>query len=266
MAPVNSSYDDFSLVTENGRKSYFASNRGNRGDDQLYYAEYYFIPPPNTIRVTVHDSLSFETIVDPEIQVLDTTTLDNIVAMEVEGDSLFGYVLDSTKFYKVIVNHEGYFTKEDYWYSGDASGSTMEWEVLLTPIIPEEPIELKNIYYDFDKATLRDSLMLELNRVIIWLEENPEIRIEIGAHTDNIGEADYNLDLSRRRAQSVVDYLVESGIDPSRLEAKGYGEFVPKVECPDPQDCTAADHQKNRRTEMKVIKISPRPEESSSLE
>ncbi len=92
------------------------------------------------------------------------------------------------------------------------------------------------------------------------MEDNPDIRLEIHAHTDNIGPESYNMNLSQRRAQSVVDYLVESGIAEDRLVAVGFGESRPRIECPDPNDCTKEQHQQNRRTEMMVIDDQPETE------
>lgn len=88
---------------------------------------------------------------------------------------------------------------------------------------------VENIFYDFDKATLRPESKEALDQLIKILNENPNVTIELGAHTDRKGTEAYNENLAQRRAQSVVDYLIESGVDPERLTAKGYGETVPKT-------------------------------------
>jgi outer membrane protein OmpA-like peptidoglycan-associated protein len=108
---------------------------------------------------------------------------------------------------------------------------------------------LKNIFYDFDKSTLRQASMAELDRLTKLLEQNPKMRIEISSHTDNVGSAAYNEKLSASRALSVVNYLVEKkGINKDRLEFKGYGFTQPIA----PND-TDQGRQLNRRTEFKIL-------------
>src|SRR5690606_27530757 len=91
------------------------------------------------------------------------------------------------------------------------------------------PIEVENIFFDLDKADLRPESMVSLDRLVETLNDNPNVVIELGSHTDARASDAYNLDLSRRRAESVVNYLIEKGIARDRLVAKGYGETVPKT-------------------------------------
>lgn len=109
---------------------------------------------------------------------------------------------------------------------------------------------IDNIYYDYDKATLRKESITVLEKLVNIMQENPTVHIEISGHTDSDGSDEYNLKLSDARAKSVVDYLIKSGIDANRLTWKGYGESKPIA----PND-TPANKQKNRRTEMKITKI-----------
>ncbi len=97
----------------------------------------------------------------------------------------------------------------------------------LSPI--SKPVVIENIFYDFDKATLRPESQKALDEMIKMLNDNPNVTIELGAHTDRKGSDQYNERLAQRRAQSVVDYLIAGGIEKERLGAKGYGESVPKV-------------------------------------
>ena len=109
-------------------------------------------------------------------------------------------------------------------------------------------IVLNNIYFDFDKSDLQQGSFVELDRVVKFLNDNPNVKIEISAHTDNKGSDDYNLSLSQKRAESVVAFLSGAGIDPVRLIAKGYGESVPIGD-----NSTDEGAGKNRRVEMKVM-------------
>jgi peptidoglycan-associated lipoprotein len=93
----------------------------------------------------------------------------------------------------------------------------------------DKPIELPNIFYDFAKWDLRPESMVSLDKLVETLTDNPYVTIELMSHTDSRDTEEYNLDLSQKRAQSVVQYLIEKGIDPARLSAKGYGESTPKV-------------------------------------
>jgi peptidoglycan-associated lipoprotein len=99
--------------------------------------------------------------------------------------------------------------------------------ILLTAI--DKPIELPNIFYDFDKWDLRPESMVSLDKLVETLDDNPTVTIELMSHTDSRNTDEYNLALSQKRAQSVVDYLVSKGIELDRLQAKGYGESSPKV-------------------------------------
>ncbi len=115
------------------------------------------------------------------------------------------------------------------------------------------PIRLNNIHYDFDKANIRPDARPELNRLVTYLKENPTIRVEMSSHTDSRGSDEYNRKLSQRRANSVKAYLVEHGIDDSRIVSVGYGESRLLNKCSNNVPCSEEEHQLNRRTEMKVI-------------
>ena len=149
-------------------------------------------------------------------------------------------------------------------------------DFFLSPI--SKPVVIENIFYDFDKATLRPESKKALDEMIKILNDNPNVTIELGAHTDRKGSEQYNERLAQRRAQSVVDYLIAGGIAQDRLEAKGYGESVPKainkrmaknydflnegdvlteefIERMTPEQQEIAD-QINRRTEFKVLRTN----------
>jgi outer membrane protein OmpA-like peptidoglycan-associated protein len=127
---------------------------------------------------------------------------------------------------------------------------TFDLDVELDQIVIEKTIVLNNIYYDLDKAEIRTDAAFMLDSLVLILEDNPEIYIELGSHTDDRNTDVYNLDLSQRRAKSAVDYLIGRGIQSKRVLAKGYGESKLMIE----NAQTEADHQINRRTEFKVLK------------
>ena len=155
--------------------------------------------------------------------------------------------------------------------------------IMLTAI--DEPIELPNIFYDFGKWELRPESMVSLDRLVETLNDNENVTIELMSHTDSRDTEEYNLDLSQKRAQSVVEYLIEKGIDPNRLTAKGYGESTPKVVDEElagqapflrlgatlseqyinslaTEEQKEIAHQANRRTEFQVLSTDYKPTES----
>jgi len=147
--------------------------------------------------------------------------------------------------YYIEIIHKGFFPYKDSVVIPEAG---LKQNFFLAPVEAEKAIVLRNIYFDYDKATLRPESVEELERVVRFLQENPTLRVEISGHTDSDGSEMYNLRLSQARAQAVVDYLVSRGISSSRLIAKGYGESRPVA----PND-TPENKQKNRRTELKIL-------------
>lgn len=128
-------------------------------------------------------------------------------------------------------------------------------EPICLTLIPEKPITVENVYYDFNKWKLRPESFPALDELANMLNDDPNMQIELSSHTDSKGTDDYNMKLSQRRAQSVVDYLVKKGIDKSRLKAQGYGESQPVAENENPDGTDNPEgRQKNRRTEFKVLK------------
>lgn len=149
--------------------------------------------------------------------------------------------------YYVEIIHKGFFPYRD---SVQIPPSGTQRDFFLTPVASEKAIVLRNIYFDYDKATLRPESIEELERVVQFLQENPSLKVEISGHTDSDGSEAYNLRLSQARAQSVVDYLISRGIASERLIARGYGESRPVA----PND-TPENKQKNRRTELKILEM-----------
>lgn len=112
---------------------------------------------------------------------------------------------------------------------------------------------LKNIYYDLDKSYIRRDAAVELDKLLVILRENPGLKIELSSHTDSRASDEYNMELSQRRAEAAVSYLVGKGVERYRLVARGYGETQLLNKCANGVDCSEEDHQLNRRTEFKVL-------------
>lgn len=185
-----------------------------------------------------------------------TTLIDN-AEMKSDEKGRFYYDLIDNSSYSISVSKEGYFNKlleldlEDI--SGKASAdTTINLEIKLDKIFKGEEIVLDNIYYDLNKATLRQDALPALEELANMLNQNPNVNIQLSAHTDCRGTAFYNLNLSQRRANSVTRYLIESGIDQDRLKSKGFGKSSLAIEC-ECDDCTEEEHQTNRRTTFKIL-------------
>ncbi|MGZ3884262.1 MAG: OmpA family protein, partial [Bacteroidia bacterium] len=156
--------------------------------------------------------------------------------------------LPAGKNYGIAVRKDGYlFHSENFIIDQNADYIEYNKDVALKKVEVGSIIVLRNIFFDFDKATIRPESAGELDRLIKLLTENPTIKIELGSHTDSKGSDDYNMKLSDSRSKSVVDYLISHGIDAGRLTAKGYGETKPI----DTND-TDEGRQNNRRTEFKI--------------
>ncbi|MDZ7741770.1 MAG: OmpA family protein [Bacteroidota bacterium] len=162
------------------------------------------------------------------------------------------------KSYNLKVSKEGYFSESRDIELPDAkepmslsSANGYDTDFLMTRIEKKKEIALNEIYYDFDKASLRPESLKELNKLASMLKETPEVVIQISSHTDTQGAEWYNQQLSEKRAQTVVNALIERGISKDRLIAKGYGESRPLI----PGASNEAEHQQNRRTTFKVLEV-----------
>jgi outer membrane protein OmpA-like peptidoglycan-associated protein len=167
-----------------------------------------------------------------------------------EEDGGFETGLNEAGFYKLEVSAEGYFSKTDSFRLAEvAHDTTLYRDIMLKPIEVGISVRLNNIFFDYDKATLRPESFPELDKVVEFMQENPNLHIEIGGHTDDRGSDEYNRQLSQGRAESVRAYLLEKWIDPERVSARGYGESKPEV-----TNDSDENRQINRRVEFTILK------------
>lgn len=157
--------------------------------------------------------------------------------------------IPSLGWYRISATAEGYLNGADSTDVNNPEVTPIVKDVYLAPIEVGLTIVLKNIYFDFDRTTLKPESFTELNKVVEFLQQNPRVEVEIAGHTDSKGSDTYNLNLSQGRSQSVVDYIVSQGIDSSRITAQGYGESRP-IDTNDTEEGRA----NNRRVEFTVVK------------
>ncbi|MEE4215740.1 MAG: OmpA family protein [Bacteroidales bacterium] len=223
--PVNSNADDFGISFQGDNENgLFSSSRKGRGNDEIYS----FLMPPLRFSVTglVKDEKTGEPIPEAVVQMIasdGTTVRDNT------GESgEFRFMLNEDVDYIFLASKEGYLNgKEKETTKGQDKSREFLTTILMTSI--DKPIELPNILYDFNKWDLRPESMVSLDKLVETLNDNPNVTIELMSHTDSRDTEEYNMELSQKRAQAVVDYLIDKGIDPERLSARGYGESSPKV-------------------------------------
>ena len=134
-------------------------------------------------------------------------------------------------------------------------GSVSGASILLDKIVLGKKIEVENIYYDSNKATIPKKVLPILDKLLFTLIDNPQITIELGSHADSRGSDAYNLSLSQRRAETAAAYVVKKGIDPKRIKSKGYGETQLVNHCINGVKCADKEHEANRRTELVIIGI-----------
>lgn len=147
--------------------------------------------------------------------------------------------------------------KAYFIFRGTEKNGTVIKEVCLNRLKEGDQLVLKDIYYDFDKATLRPESIVQLDKAYEFLQRNPGIKLELSSHTDSRASNAYNQDLSQRRAQSCVNYLTKvKGVPAGRIVAKGYGETKPVNGCTDGVPCSEDEHQMNRRTEIRILKTN----------
>ncbi len=223
--PINSPADDFGIVFQKDVEAGFlSSSRDSRGIDNLFS----FVLPPLKFSITgyVKDEKTDESLSGATVKSIgsDGVTLE----AKTEKDGSFKFMLKPATDYVFIASHEGYLNgKERETTKGLDKSQDFNTTIYLASI--EKPIELPNIFYDFAKWDLRPESMVSLDKLVETLNDNPNVTIELMSHTDSRGSAEANIELSQKRAQSVVDYLIKKGIAPDRLTAKGYGESQPKV-------------------------------------
>ncbi|MCB0494871.1 MAG: OmpA family protein [Cyclobacteriaceae bacterium] len=276
--PVNTSSDDFGMFLFSADRGFFTSNRPEgKGDDDIYT---FVNEDPNlrTVNYFLHgltlthdEKDSTEILSNVRVSLVDfeNNVLDEVVTDE--GGN-FNFRVYENENYVLMAGKEGadaqkyYVTRLDYSTVGRSipqeelkqlvTNVTFDTLIYLEPIIIDKAIVLENIYYDFAKWDIRPDAAQELDKLVDILKDNPEISIELSSHTDSVDTESYNMRLSQRRAESAVDYIVKSGIDRSRITAKGYGESRPIARNTNPDGTDNPEgRQKNRRTEFKVTQI-----------
>ncbi|WP_421938213.1 OmpA family protein [Pedobacter sp.] len=253
--PFNSSKDDvyFTASDEKGTRGFISSDRESSCCLEVFEVKKEFL----SIAGILTDCKTKLPLAEAKV------TLSNVEGEQkiITGtDGKYTFKVDSKRPVKLLFAKDNYFSiTKNYAYEELAKADTLIYrDYCISPFKLGIPIVLDNVYYEFNKADLTEPSKRVLDALVPIMEDNPEMEIELGAHTDNIGTDEYNLDLSNRRAQSCVDYLVSKGIAASRMTSKGYGESMPVAPNSTGKGKKMKDNPegraKNRRTEFKVTK------------
>lgn len=254
--PINSSKDDAFLVVTVGdtTRGYFSSDRASDCCYELYMFDYVY----GFIRGRIIDNETKLPIPGVPVRLIDNDTNQELQKVFTDNDGYYYFKVAPNKIYKILAGDEGQLKdSRKVNTKGLKDGQIIDLSQLeLNKLVLDKPIEIKNIYYDFDKATLRKESESVLDNLANFLSENPNVVVEIGSHTDDRGTEEYNQDLSNRRSEVVVNYLIYKGIPSRLLKFKGYGESRP-IAANENADRTdnEAGRQLNRRTEFKVVEI-----------
>jgi len=290
-APLNSEGDDFAfIINQATRHGYVSSNRaGTVGDDDLFAfieEEPVVFKCKQLITGEVRDKSTTEIIRGASVTIKDEE--GNIVeSVIVNNEGMFAIPVTCETLYYLEGSKEGYTAQSKKLTTSNEADKKMKLLILLgtgdileqefAPVIAEEPkpegmpevlpeeivkvrpstyvVNIEPIYFELNSSYLNPDAKRELDKVVDLMNRYPEMIIESGSHTDSRGIEGYNVWLSTRRAKSTVSYIIDNGVDASRVTGKGYGESQLINECFDNVDCTEAQHAKNRRTEFVIIKM-----------
>lgn len=222
--PLNSAADDFGITFGKGESGFFSSNRGDaRGYDHIYSFELPDLKIQISGWVVDRDD---EPVPNAVIRIIGNDGSNQKQLAKPDGS--FSFPLNRGISYVMLAGAKGYLNSKQQ-FTSDVAEEDADYGIdfVLAPI--NKPVVIDNIFYDFDKATLRPESKAALDSLADVLRDNPNVTIEMASHTDRKGSDEYNIDLSSRRAKSVIDYLISVGIAPDRLQSQGYGESKPKT-------------------------------------
>ena len=250
---ANSAGDDFAFrynpETETG---FVSSNReGGKGMDDIYQVTPKIPPCDVVIDVVVVNAYTDEPLFGARVSLGDNSA-ERLSTIQTSEAGTGQFVGACNTPLTVSAQYPGF---EPTTINIPASGNTtMSKTLKLKPveaIIVDDKIELETILFDYNKSDIEPQAAFELDRLVEVMNKYPKLIVRVESHSDTQGEADYNRELSDRRAQATVQYVIDQGIDASRISGQGFGEDQPLIDCGD--NCTEEDHEKNRRSEFIIV-------------
>ena len=246
-APLNSGNDDFSFtIDEELQKGFFASNRaGGAGSDDIYMFDQIIPICEVVLTVQVVDSRTGVILQMASVDVFDSENVKVASKISDEnGEIQFKYECDQA--FRVEAS------KETYTSNSVAVEKTSEKSIAKTVVL-EAPIELKPIFFDLDEFLITETAIVELDKIVVLLQENPQMIIRVESHTDARDTDSHNMELSINRVKASIDYVLSKGIHAHRIYGKGLGETQLVNKCADDVECSEEEHQANRRSEFIIV-------------
>ncbi len=256
--PINSSKNETGLIiSPKGDKAYYSSNReGGSGGLDIYSFDLYdkIKPQPVTfVKGKVTDAETQKPL-EAKFEIIDLSNGQTVVESYSDKSSgEFLITLPAGKEYALNASKKGYLFYSDHFECKNAVDVSHPFliDVKLNPVKQGNTLALNNIFFDTNSSDLKPESKTELNKLVAFLKQNATIKIEIGGHTDNVGDDKSNLTLSDKRAKAVLDFVTSEGIASARLTSKGYGETKPIAD-----NTTEQGKAKNRRTEVTVVAVN----------
>ena len=270
--PINSGFNDYGIIFEDDHeRGFMTSNRpGSKGQSDIWS---FRLPPlAYVLQGNVYDKETQAPVNSAFIRVAGTDGASFQSMTDDNGGFYFAengedrYINPDVTYSIVVSKGEDYLVAKDQITTVDLNESTTFIKEFFIQPISDDPIEFPEVQYELDKSRLLESSKDSLDYLYNILVDNPTIIIELQAHTDSRASDEHNMDLSNRRAESCVEYLISKGIDPGRLRPRGYGETRLRISDEQiAQLATQAEkeagHQKNRRTEFTVVSFDYVPQE-----
>lgn len=258
--PLNSSFDDFALIINEGDTSgYFSSNR----DTGMGYDDIYAFTENRPLNFNceqmvtgvVRDKITNALLAGVTIKVINEQN-EEVTDAITNAKGEYEVVIDCNQgnFIRAITN--GYMPAEEFLPKSDGKPRTVDFYLEKDQVTAgygsdlAKLLQLSTIYFDLDKYNIRKDAEVEIQKVITAMEKFPSLKIKVNSHTDSRGKDSYNLWLSQQRAQATVDYMISKGIDASRLLSEGFGEQKITNGCYNGVGCTEKEHERNRRSEF----------------
>lgn len=255
---INTPQDEIAFMFANEKRGYVTSSKtsGEGGNDVYKFTIDY---KKQILNGVVVDAETKKLLPNAQVEVVDAD--GNVIGTKKVGsDAKFTFYVDPYESYTITTKKEGFIDNVKVEETNSAVERYFNVTVEMDPVSAEivevdgkSMIMIENIYFDFDRATIKPESKISLNKIVKVLNDNPDMRIEVNAHTDIRGSDYYNLQLSKRRAASTMKYLIQSGIASNRLISQGYGEKEPIIDCMS-KECTDAEHELNRRIEFVIMK------------
>ena len=265
--PINSNTDDFGYIIDVQSKiGFFTSNRtGGEGFDDIYkFKEIIQLQIENIESITgvVIDEDTNEIVPNIEVTIFNDKMEEvATITTDKDGKYVFEKLVPNTTFVLRAKGKDGEIA-ERVLKTGN-SGKAIETNILTKTKVKKVKVgddlaklfKIEIIYFDLDKSNIRKDAALDLAKIVEVMEENPTMKVDVRSHTDSRQSAEYNANLSERRAQATVAWMVKQGIAKDRLTGKGYGESQLTNKCSDDVPCTEEEHQKNRRSEFIILAL-----------